>query len=127
MTNLDIAFDDNYMIQICHQNGSKGVLVVDVVSPVAVRKLEAYGEKAYLLWNGTPDSISEYNPDTGQLEAVMPKEAVEHKEGYRSFIVENAYRNEINAFFDSIFEDEAPPYGFEQDRQILEIIDSLGA
>ena len=37
MSDLDIGYSDNYMIQIRHENGNKGVVIVDVVSPVAVR------------------------------------------------------------------------------------------
>lgn len=127
MTGLNIGFDDNYMIQISHDNGNKGILAIDVVSPVAVRKLEAYAENNYLSWNGTPDSIFEYNQETKRLEKVSLKEEAEHKEGYSSFIVENAYKNEIREFFKVVLENKPPLYGFEQDKKILKIIDSLGA
>lgn len=127
MTGLNIGFDDNYMIQISHKNGNKGVLIVDVVSPVAVRKLEAYAENAYISWNGTPDSICEFNPETKRLANVQLTEAAEHKDGYSNYIVENAYKNEIKEFFDVVFNHKEPLYGFEQDKKILEIIDALGA
>lgn len=127
MTDLNIGFDDNYMIQICHKNRNKGVLIVDVVSPVAVRRLEAYAENAYISWNGTSDSIQEFNPETKKLDSVELSEAAEHKEGYSAFIVENAYKNEIREFFNVVLNDKEPLYDFEQDRKILEIIDSLGA
>lgn len=127
MTELNIGFDDNYMIQITHENGNKGILVVDVVSPVAVRKLEAYAENEYLSWNGTSDSIYEFNKDLKKLEKVSLKEEAEHKEGYSSFIVENAYKNEIREFFEVVLGNKSPLYGFEQDKKTLEIIDSLGA
>lgn len=127
ITELNIGFDDNYMIQISHENGNKGILVVDVVSPVAVRKLEVYAENNYLSWNGTPDSIFAYNQETKRLEKVSLKEEAEHKEGYSSFIVENAYKNEIREFFEVVLENKPPLYGFEQDKKTLEIIDSLGA
>ena len=127
MTGLKIGFDDNFMIQIRHSSGNKGILVVDVVSPVAVRKLEAYAENRYISWNGTPDSIFEFNPESGKLEKVSLKEEAEHKEGYSSFIVENAYKNEIREFFEVVLEHKSPLYGFEQDKKTLEIIDSMGA
>ena len=127
MTRLNISFDDNYMIQICHKNGNKGVLVVDVVSPVAVRKLEAYTENGYISWNGTPDSMNEFNAETKKLEKVELTEAAEHKEGYSAFIVENAYKNEIREFFDVVLNGKKPLYGFEQDQKILDLINSLGA
>lgn len=127
ITNLNIGFNDNYMIQVNHENGNKGVLIVDVVSPVAVRRLEVYAEESYISWNGTPDSIMEYDPNTKKLLPIDLKEVAEHKEGYSTFIVENAYRNEIREFFDVVLLHKNPLYGFEQDKRILAIIDSLGA
>ena len=55
------------------------------------------------------------------------REATEHKEGYRAFVVENAYKNEIREFFDVVLRHKEPLYGFEQDKKILSLIDQLGA
>lgn len=127
MTELAIGFDDNYYILIDHKNGNKGVLVVDVVSPVAVRKFDAYAEKKYLTWSGTPDTVFEFDPETGKLDNILLTEEAEHKEGYSAFIVENAYKNEIREFFDVVYNNKEPLYGFEQDKKILQLIDSMGA
>ena len=127
MTDLNIGFDDNYMIQIKHKNGNKGSLVIDVVSPVAVRRLEAYAENAYISWNGTPDSICEFDSCTKKLENIVMHERTEHEKGYSAFVVENAYKNEIREFFDVVNGKKDPLYGFEQDKKILEIIDALRA
>ena len=51
MTKLNISYNDNYMIHMTHESGNKGTIIVDVVSPVAVRKLEVYTEGRYLSWN----------------------------------------------------------------------------
>lgn len=127
MTELNIAFDDNYMIQFTHENGNKGTLVVDVVSPVAVRKLEVFAEGTYLSWSGTPESISEFDPESKRLVSVSLTEKTEHLEGYSSFVVENAYKNEIKEFFDVVLNGKVPLYGFEQDQAILNLINNLGA
>ena len=127
ITRLNIGFDDNYMIQIKHNNGNKGSLIVDVVSPCAVRKLEAYTEGRYLSWNGTPDSIFEFDPENRNLALVVLNEEAEHRQGYTSFIVENAYRNEIREFFDVVLNGKKTEYGFEQDRETLKLIDIIGA
>lgn len=125
MTGLNINYRDNYMIQIEHENGSKGVLIIDVVSPVAVRKLEIYGEHRYMQWDGTPDSLYEYNDETKTLEQAVLLETAEHVDGYRSFIVENEYKNEIIEFMKMILEDKKPSYGFQEDLEVLKLIDSL--
>lgn len=127
MTGLNIDYNDNYMIQFTHESGSKGVLVVDVVSPVAVRKLELYKENRYLSWNGTPDTLMEYNAEKDSIEYVHLHETQEHMEGYRAFVVENAYRNEIKEFMKIIGGDSIPEYGFSQDLEVLKLIDKLEA
>ena len=48
-------------------------------------------------------------------------------EGYNSFVVENAYKNEIREFFHVVLNGTAPLYGFKQDQEILKLIDAMGA
>lgn len=127
MSELNIAYDDNFVVQLIHENGCKGLLAVDVVSPYAVRRFEAYMEGKYIIWNGTPDSLAEYDARTKSLIPVVLFEETEHREGYADFVVENAYKNEIKEFFAVIQQKKTPIYGFEQDRRILELIDRIGA
>lgn len=127
MTELNIDYKDNYMIQLTHENGNKGCLIVDVVSPVAVRKLEIYREGKYLAWNGTPDSLVEFDLTSKKTVQVQLSERTEHMEGYSAFVVENAYKNEIKEFFEVVQNGKEPLYGFEQDKSILELIDRIGA
>lgn len=125
MTDLKIEYKDNYMIQLTHENGSKGILIVDVVSPVAVRRLEVYGENNYYRWNGTPDTLYEYCSETKDLCKVSLFEKEEHKEGYRDFIVENAYKNEVDEFVNVVMNGKNQVYGFSEDLKVLELIDKL--
>lgn len=127
LTRLNIDYKDNFMIQLTHKNGNKGCLIVDLVSPVAVRKLEVYSEGKYLAWNGTPDSLVEFDPENKKTVSVQLSEKTERMEGYSSFVVENAYKNEIREFFDVVLNGKEPQYGFEQDKKVLELIDRIGA
>jgi predicted dehydrogenase len=127
ITNLDIDYCDNFVISLEHENGNKGSLVVDVVSPVGVRKFETYTEGKYISWSGTPESLQEFNEIDQNLKRINLSEETEHVDGYNAFIVENAYRNEIKAFFDMIIKGVEPVYGFEQDKKILKIIERIGA
>ncbi len=127
ITNLDIDYCDNFVISLEHENGNKGSLVVDVVSPVGVRKFETYTEGKYISWSGTPESLQEFNEIDKNLKRINLSEETEHVDGYNAFIVENAYRNEIKAFFDMIIKGVEPVYGFEQDKKILKIIERIGA
>jgi len=125
MTNLSIDYNDNYIIQINHEDGNKGVLVVDVVSPYAIRHLEAYSEGKYIAWSGTPESLLEFETETGNIKKVVLSEQAEHIDGYRAFVVENAYKKEIVEFLGVVEGKDTPRYSFEKDLEILHLIDKI--
>lgn len=125
MSNLKINYNDNYLIEFKHANGNKGVLAVDVVSPIAVRNLEVYGENIYLRWDGTPTGLQHFDCEERRLKHVNLNETIDKIEGYRDFIVENAYRNEIQDFMDVIAGRKVQQYGFEKDYDILNLIDQI--
>lgn len=127
ISGLRIQYPDNYMIQIEHEHGNKGILVIDVVSPKAVRNLEVYGEGVYYSWNGLPDSLEYYDQGSKQIKKVKMEENEEHIDGYNKFILENAYHNEIREFFKAIDDGMIPRYGFEQDLEVLKLIDRIEA
>lgn len=125
ITDLNISYKDNYMIQLQHENGNKGTLIIDVVSPKAVRNLEIYGDGVYYSWNGTPDTLEEFDVIDKKIQNVKLNELSEHIDGYSSFVIENAYQNEIKAFLDSISKDLTACYDFEDDIKILSLIDRI--
>ncbi|MBQ2921680.1 MAG: Gfo/Idh/MocA family oxidoreductase [Tyzzerella sp.] len=125
MSELEINYKDNYMIQITHENGNKGALIVDIVCPHAVRNLEIYGENLYFSWNGNPTGLMEFDSETKAVNAVNLYSEVEQLDEYRSFVVENAYQNEIGEFFDVLNGKREQVYGFEKDMKILECIDKI--
>lgn len=127
ISGLPIPYRDNYMIQLEHENGHKGTLIVDIVSPKAVRNLEIYGENQYFVWNGSPTSLECFDPETKQVQKVVLREDAEHIEGYSTFVVENAYQNEIRGFLDVVCRHTTPLYGFEEDLRILRLIDRIEA
>lgn len=126
ITKLSIDYNDNYIIQLEHENGNKGALVIDVVSPKAVRKLEIYSEERYISWNGTPDSLIEYDKSIKKDVNYRLYDDVDKVEGYSELIVENAYEEEIRAFLNAIREGEKDMlHTFEKDKEILKLIDSI--
>lgn len=125
MSNLQLSYDDNYVVQVKHKNGNKGVLIIDVVSRQAVRNFEAYSEDMYLSWNGTPQGLSEYSFDNKKLESIQLYENIEHREGYQSTVIENAYSHEIQEFFSVINKERKQSYGFEKDLLTLQWIDRI--
>ncbi|HAP20871.1 MAG TPA: oxidoreductase [Lachnospiraceae bacterium] len=125
ITDLNIDYDDNYMVLIQHKTGNKGMLAVDVLSRKAVRNLEVYGQQIYLTWDGTPDGLKEYDWKKKAEKSILLYGSVDTVEGYSSFIIENAYERELRAFFDAVENGEKAKYSFQEDLHILDWIDRI--
>lgn len=125
MTELPVSYNDNYMLILSHENGNKGVLVVDVVSRKAVRNLEVYSEDLYLTWDGTPRGLMEYDHKNKESNMIKLYDTVDQQSGYEKFIVENGYQAELEAFFDMINGRGKSLYTFEDDYNTLKIIDKI--
>ena len=127
-TQLNINYNDNYLITIEHENGNKGVLAADVVTRKSIRHIDVYGETFQMSWNGTADSLQEYNLETKEMQTIQFDDASEHVEGYAAFITENPYREELNAFLAQIANPKSvPAWTFEKDFELLKIIDQIEA
>ncbi len=125
LTDLNIDYPDTYIIQIEHANGSIGSLMVDITSPMPIRDLEIIGEHLHLFWSGKPDTLFEFNPQTKEKSAVCLYDSVTHKDGYASFIIENAYADEIRAFLDQVAGLKNSIYSLSDDAEILKWIDKI--
>lgn len=124
ITRLNLDYNDVYLVQVMHENGDAGNLIVDVVSRTPVRKLEMISEDFYLKWDGIPDSLEVKNLKDGKMESIELGR-YEHREGYAANINEQAYVNEIDEFFRVINDGKRAVYGFEEDFDTLKIIDSI--
>lgn len=127
ISTLDIDYNDNYQVMIQHESGAKGMLSVDVVTRKPVRNLELYGEDLYLSWDGSPIGLFIYNFQTVKMENVQLYTQIDQLENYSRFVVENAYYHEIEAFMSYVTENKNPLYSFEQDKEIIELIDRIEA
>lgn len=123
ITSLQVDFPDVYIVQIIHENGNVGNLLIDVVSRQATRHLEIISEDLYIRWDGTLDSL--YQKDI-QINEMINKKMGEYvqEKGYAAFINEYAYMTEMNAFFDAI-NGSSIIYDFNQDLEILAWIDLI--
>lgn len=124
-TSLPIDYCDNYQLLLTHKGGNKGSLAVDVVSRKAVRNLEIYGEELYLTWNGQPTGLKRYDYNNKQEEVIDVYQEIDKQEGYASFVIENAYQNELVAYLKEISGEKGSRYSFEDDLRILEWIDKI--
>lgn len=127
-TELNIQYNDNYLILLEHENGTKGVFAVDVVSRKPYRHIDVYGEQLQLSWNGTADSLNQYDIENKQDINISLDDASEHIEGYAAFVTENPYREELNAYLKQIADNNyAPAWDFEKDKTVLDWIDKIEA
>lgn len=126
VTNLEIDYPDNYVVVLKHKNGSIGTLNVDVVSRKAIRSFEVYNENIHLFWEGTPDTLNEFNIESKTLENIKVYDEVEKDNRYSENIIENAYLDELDAFIKYLNGDDSlVRYSFEKDKYTLSIIDEI--
>ena len=90
-----------------------------------LRRLEVFSEKLHLFWEGTPDSLAEYDIAGKKLEPVRLYADVVQDGRYNANIIENAYFDEICAFFDYVENGTPPPYTFEEDAHTLAVVDEI--
>lgn len=125
LSSLKVDFPDYYMIQIVHKNGAKGMFAVDVVSRKPTRHLEVFGDKLFLTWDGTPNSLFTYDIDKHENVCVDMGE-YEHDSRYAAFVVENQYRVEMDDFFATLSDrSHSPLWSFAKDKEVLKIIDKI--
>lgn len=122
---LEVDFPDSYQIMLEHEKGYKGMIAIDVVSRKAIRRLEISGEDIYLTWDGTPDSLKIYDYNNKCEKNILLYDSVENREEYSAFIIEDAYKSEIENFLNIIEGKEEARYSFEKDKIILSIIDRI--
>lgn len=125
-TVLNISYNDNYLITLEHESGAKGVFAVDVVARKPYRHIDVYGEQFQLSWNGTADSLNQYDIESKEEVNIAFENASEHVEGYAAFVTENPYREELNAYLKQIAgNNSAPAWDFERDKTVLDWIDKI--
>lgn len=125
ISGLEIGYDDSVFVMLRHENGTKGVVCADVVSPKAVRNFECFGEGLHLFWEGNPKALFEYDAEKKEKAFVNTYASFEHDARYSDNIVENAYVDEIANFLGVLRGDEQPRWSFEKDKAALAVIDAI--
>ncbi len=126
-TKLEIDYDDTYITTFEHENGNKGVFVVDVVSRVATTYFEVIGENIHLTWDGSNDGLKIYNIAEKKNKTFIAYKNEVHNENYAANIVENTYLDEIKDFIDYVKTGAEPKWSIEKDYEVLALIDRIGA
>jgi predicted dehydrogenase len=125
MSSLGLPYPDAYWLRLEHKGGAVGQMTVDLVSRVPVRHFEVFGEEFQLEWRGKPEELWTARADYSSMEKVELRKAPQRQEGYRDFIVEDAYLEEMRAFFAAMRGESQPVYTFHDDLRTIETIDGI--
>ncbi len=125
ISSLCVDYPDSYFMILNHSSGTRGVVLMDVVTRKSSINLEVISENLYLTWDGTPTGVKEYDIEKKEEKYVPLYDVYEHNDNYANNIVEDAYANEIVAFFDQVNRGVEPIYNFKKDQIILDIMDGL--
>ncbi len=126
LSTLDLPYEDTWFITLRHENGMKGFLAADVVSPKPVRNLEVYGEGLHLFWEGSPQSLAFWDKEAQiktQVDSYVGE--VQQDGRYSDNIVENAYLEEILNFYEVIEGKGTARWSFAEDLSALQLIDKM--
>lgn len=125
ISGLEVEYNDSVFITLRHKSGAKGVLCADVVCPKAVRNLEVFGERLQLFWQGTPDSLYEYDVLSKEKKQINTYANVHQDARYSDNIVENAYLDEVVNFFAVLAGKEKPLWSFDEDTTVIKLMDEI--
>ena len=125
ISGLSLNYPDNYLVTLIHESGHKGQLMVDVVTRIPIRHFEVFGEHTQLEWRGTPEQLWIADEGFTIMEKVDLQSDLSRKSGYREFITEDAYLEEIKMFFDLCSGNGSNYYGFSEDLYTLSLIDKI--
>ncbi len=122
-SDLDVDYPDTFHLIFVHERGHTGTISVDCVSQNGGRFFEMYSDKINVEWQGKPGSLSQYH---AQQSKMLPVPDTEKKHDLHVDLHEDAYVNEVREFFFLIDAPECKPkYGYEQDKQVIRLIDRI--
>ena len=127
LSDLNLGYNDNYLLIVEHENGDKGIIAVDIVARKARRNLEVFSDRIQLFWDGTPYSLQQFNVDTKKMEKIDTYTSIVKDTRYSENIIENAYTDEIIAFLHEVEtrQKDMTLYSFEEDLYTLDWINKI--
>ena len=123
LSNLEIDIDDAYQIILKFKNKVLGNMLVDVISRVAERTCEIYGEKGNIRWEWG-GGVKVYTAEDRQWREYAEK-AGTRVEGYDEKIKEEPYIEEMETFVKAVRGEIKYPYTLEEDKQILDLLKGI--
>lgn len=119
MSDMPAEIDDIYMLQMEHENGVLGQLIVDVLGRSPVRDIRITGSKGTIEWNDELKTIRVFSSESGS----WSEEQVGLGSVEKQYInPEEPYIQEIATFLACMQKNEAPEYTLEQDIDMLQML-----
>lgn len=125
ISRLPLGYPDSFIVYLEHETGHRGQIMVDVVTRLPVRHFEVFGEDIQMEWRGTPEQLWVADEDFTEMRKVNLAREIDQVEGYREFVVEDAYLREMKEFFAVCCGKEHTAYRFADDLYTLDLIDRI--
>ena len=123
LSSLEIDIDDAYQAIMKFKNKVLGNVLVDVISRVAERSCEIYGEKGNIRWEWGL-GVKVYTADDKKWKEYA-EQAGARVAGYDEKIAEEPYIEEIGTFVEAVKGEIKYPYTLEEDKRILDVLKDL--
>lgn len=119
LSDMPATIDDIYMLQMRHEGGALGQLIVDVLGRTAIRHLRVTGSEGTLEWDDSAKRIRVFRVAIGQWhEETVGAGTVES----RYINPEEPYIDEIRAFLECARTGKTPAYTLRDDLKILGLL-----
>lgn len=121
VSDLDVDIDDIYNMILEFKNGMESTMTVDVIARFPFRQIKILGEKGVILADWSERNVKYFTKDEGWIENIIDDGVIE--ENY--IHGEGPYIEEMKTFLDSIQKRIKQPYTFNEDLQILKILEHI--
>lgn len=121
VSNLEVDIDDIYNVLLEFNNGIEATMTVDVIARYPYRQMKILGETGVIFADWSDRIVKYYTKDKGWIESKVEDGAIE-----KNYIHgEGPYIEEMSKFLGTIQNKIKQPYTFEEDWQILKILESI--
>ncbi len=119
VSDLPVAIDDIYQLQLRHQNGTMGQLTVDVLARTPIRHIRITSTDGVAEWDAAANEIRIFRAAEGAWSAEsLNRGTVET--GYVN--PEEPYIEEMREFADCVIRRRKPAYGYADDQAVLDVL-----
>lgn len=121
VSNLEVDIDDIYNVLLEFNSGIEATMTVDVIARYPYRQIKILGENGVIFADWSDRIVKYYTKEVGWVENKVEDGTIE-----KNYIHgEGPYIEEMSKFLETIQNKIKQPYTFEEDLQILKILESI--